>query len=32
VDMSTMNDKEKAVARRKAQKLEQVLILVRTKG
>lgn len=25
VDMSTMNEKEKAVARRKAQKLEQVL-------
>ena len=27
VDMSTMNEKEKAVARRKAQKLEQVLLL-----
>lgn len=32
VDMSTMNDKEKAVARRKAQKLEQVFLFVDTQG
>jgi hypothetical protein len=32
VDMSTMNEREKAVARRKAQKLEQVLLFVPTEG
>jgi hypothetical protein len=32
VDMSTMNDREKASARRKAQKLEQVLPLIGWQG
>jgi hypothetical protein len=32
VDISTMNEREKAVARRKAQKLEQVLVFVPPEG